>query len=160
MSDPAATAGLSDGADTRDDPDFLNGVLAVHTNLSSDAILGLFAEIEETLGRARDQYDKFAPRTMDLDLLLYGRFGDHPSDPTWEAVGPDGLFFHKDIETRSFVAFPLLELDPDLILPPYRIPLRAITNVFDSMGGTAATAFTAELRTRFLGDEKAAESAG
>lgn len=150
LRDPEATTGLSAEEPASPDPDFLNAVLAIHTALEPEALLGLFARIEEALGRARDPYQKFAPRTMDLDLLLYGRLDDHPSDPEWQEVGPDGLFFHRDIETRSFVAFPLLELAPDLILPPHRIPLRAITNSFDSLVGSPEPSLTEDLRQRFL----------
>lgn len=150
LRDPAETAGLSTEGPTRGDPDFLNGVVSAHTSLSPAQLLASFSEIEETLGRARDRYDKFAPRTMDLDLLLYGHLSDHPSDPDWKEIGPDGLYVHKDLETRSFVAFPLLELAPNLIIPPYRIPLIAITNSFDTVGGTPELELTKELRERFL----------
>lgn len=154
------TAPLSDPADTTvppgqgpvdpdPDPDFLNGVLEVRTGFSAPELLVLFARIEESLGRIRPG-NRFAPRTMDLDLLLYGRAYQSDPEPEWESVNGDGAMVHPDIERRAFVAHPLLELAPDLILPPHRTPLRALAASFDSPGGRPETEFTAELRRRFL----------
>lgn len=131
------------------DPDFLNGVLEIRTRLSPDQIMGLFSEIEEHLGRER-RGNRFAPRTIDLDLLLYGSGNAGTTSPVWEEIGPERYLAHADIEKRAFVSHPLLELAPDLALPPYGTPLRAITASFESPGGAPETEFTAGLRARFL----------
>ena len=86
---------------------FLNGVLEIHTSLSSSALESLLGRVEEALGRVRE-LDRDAPRPMDLDLLLY-----LPGDPEEEIRPP-----HSDVFARAFVALPLFELDPDLLLPP------------------------------------------
>jgi 2-amino-4-hydroxy-6-hydroxymethyldihydropteridine diphosphokinase len=131
------------------DPDFLNGVLAIRTLLSSDELLARFAEIEGALGRERPG-NRYAPRTMDLDLLLYGRDQGAGTDLDWEEIGPSGFLAHSDIGRRAFVALPLFELSPDLILPPHRIPLRAYTASFGTAGGKPETAYSEGLRSLFL----------
>ncbi|MFH1763483.1 MAG: 2-amino-4-hydroxy-6-hydroxymethyldihydropteridine diphosphokinase [Gemmatimonadota bacterium] len=131
------------------DPDFLNGVLEIRTTLSPTELLALFAETERTLGRKRPG-NRYAPRTIDLDLLLLGLENEEGSDPIWQEIGPTGFLTHPDIERRPFVAHPLLELAPNLILPPYRTPLRAFAASFDTPGGRPETVFTEGLRSRFV----------
>jgi len=131
------------------DPDFLNGVLEIRTLHSSDELLALFEGIERALGRERPG-NRYAPRTMDLDLLLFGRETEDEAKPIWQEIGPVGFLAHSDIESRPFVAHPLLELAPDLILPPHGMPLRALTASFDTPGGEPKTLFTEVLRSRFL----------
>ncbi len=131
------------------DPDFLNGVLEIRTGLSPTELLARFAETERTLGRKRPA-NPYAPRTIDLDLLLYGLENKEGSDPIWQEIGPTGLLTHPDIERRPFVAHPLLELAPNLFLPPYRTPLRAFAANFDTPGGRPETVFTECLRSRFV----------
>jgi 2-amino-4-hydroxy-6-hydroxymethyldihydropteridine diphosphokinase len=131
------------------DPDFLNGVLEFLTVLTPTEFLALFASIEGALGRERPG-SRYAPRTMDLDLLLYGREEGSESQPIWQEIGPAGFLAHADIEGRPFVAHPLMELAPDLILPPHGTPLRAFAANYDAPGGWPQTAFTQTLRSRFL----------
>jgi len=131
------------------DPDFLNGVLEIRTHRSSDELLALFAKIERALGRERPG-NRFAPRTMDLDLLLYGREKGEEANSIWQEIGPGGFLAHSDIESRSFVAHPLMELAPNLILPPHGMPIRAFAASFEAPGGKPETVFTETLRSRFL----------
>ena len=131
------------------DPDFLNGVLEIRTVLSSTELLALLARTERALGRKRPG-NPYAPRTMDLDLLLYGRKEREDSDPLWQAIGPNGFLAHTDIERRPFVTHPLLEIAPNLILPQHGMPLRAFAATFDTPGGRPEAAFTEGLRSRFL----------
>jgi 2-amino-4-hydroxy-6-hydroxymethyldihydropteridine diphosphokinase len=130
-------------------PDFLNGVLEIRTVLTPHDLLALLADIERTLGRVR-RGDRYASRTMDLDLLLYRLEDRDGTNPVWQVIGPGDLLIHSDIQTRPFVAHPLLELAPDLMLPPHGTPLRAITVNFDTPGGRPETDFTDGLRRRFL----------
>jgi 2-amino-4-hydroxy-6-hydroxymethyldihydropteridine diphosphokinase len=90
-----------------DQPRFLNGVAALETELPPRALLERLLEIERSLGRTRDG-PRFGPRTIDLDLLLYGD----------EQIDEPGLTVpHPRMHERRFVLEPLAELAPDLIVP-------------------------------------------
>jgi dihydroneopterin aldolase/2-amino-4-hydroxy-6-hydroxymethyldihydropteridine diphosphokinase len=96
-------------------PPFVNGVVAVGDALGPGELKHLLRRIEDTLGRERTG-DRYAPRTMDLDLLLYGD----------QVLSSDGLVLpHPDIRGRAFVAIALLELAPDLVLPDSGMTLRS-----------------------------------
>ena len=131
------------------DPDFLNGVLEIRTELVSDELLALLTEVEGALGRVRPG-GRFAPRTIDLDLLLFGREEGPDGDTVWEEIGPKKYLAHSDIERRPFVVHPLLELAPELVLPPHGAPLRAFAASFETPGGKAENELTEGLRSRFL----------
>jgi 2-amino-4-hydroxy-6-hydroxymethyldihydropteridine diphosphokinase len=89
-----------------DQPRFLNGVAAVETRLAPRALLDLMLEIERSLGRARKE--RWGPRLVDLDLLVYGD----------EVVDEPGLDVpHPRLHERRFVLEPLAELDPELEIP-------------------------------------------
>ncbi len=131
------------------DPDYLNGVLELRTELAPERLIGLLEGVEEACGRTRTE-NKYAPRTMDLDLLLYlvrDPAGGSNPDAEFRAVLPP----HPEIRTRPFVAIPLLELAPELTLPPDDTPIRDIASVFDGPGGTPETVLTNSLRQLFLG---------
>jgi 2-amino-4-hydroxy-6-hydroxymethyldihydropteridine diphosphokinase len=90
-------------------PRFLNGVVELETELQPRALLGRLLEIERALGRVRgpDQ-PPLGPRTLDLDLLLYGE----------ATVNEGGLQIpHPRMHQRRFVLEPLAELDPDAVVP-------------------------------------------
>ena len=90
-----------------DQPRFLNGAAAVETELSARALLEALLSIERRLGRVRDG-TRWGPRIVDLDLLLYGD----------EVVDEPGLRLpHPRLRERRFALEPLLELDPDLVVP-------------------------------------------
>jgi 2-amino-4-hydroxy-6-hydroxymethyldihydropteridine diphosphokinase len=86
--------------------DYINAVARLSTSLPAQALLeGLFA-IEQAHGRERPYFN--APRTLDLDLLLYGD----------EQIATDTLTVpHPRMHQRAFVLVPLLELAPDAMLP-------------------------------------------
>ncbi|MGD2120558.1 MAG: 2-amino-4-hydroxy-6-hydroxymethyldihydropteridine diphosphokinase [Gemmatimonadota bacterium] len=149
LSDPEKIGSGPEETVTTPDPDFLNGVLEVKTLLTAPELLERFAQIENALGRERPG-NRWAPRTMDLDLLLYGLDEGPGTSPEWRTLGTDGVLAHADIQKRGFVALPLLELAPDLVLPPHQIPLRALALSFDSPGGTPEESFSEALRDRFL----------
>jgi len=144
LPDPSAVGTLLQGGD-EPDPDFLNGVLEVRTFLSPEHLLMALAGIESSLGRKPNR-SRYAPRTIDLDLLLYGHPTEGGPPMEWEEVAADGAKSHSDILRRGFVALPLLELAPDLILPPHNIPLQALAGTFDTPGGHPEEEFTRELR--------------
>jgi 2-amino-4-hydroxy-6-hydroxymethyldihydropteridine diphosphokinase len=98
------------------DPSFVNGVIEVGDALGPLETRALLKRLERTLGRTRPD-DRYGPRTLDLDLLFHGD----------QVLASDALRLpHPDIGTRAFVAVPLLELAPDLILPGSGTPLRSI----------------------------------
>jgi 2-amino-4-hydroxy-6-hydroxymethyldihydropteridine diphosphokinase len=91
-----------------DQPRFLNGVVEVETTLSARALLGVLLELERAFGRDRSSGPPMGPRTLDLDLLLYG---DATIDEPLLEVP------HPRLHERRFVLEPLAELDPDLEVP-------------------------------------------
>jgi 2-amino-4-hydroxy-6-hydroxymethyldihydropteridine diphosphokinase len=98
-------------------PDFYNCVISVETPLPPlDLKHTVLRRIETELGRVRSE-DKSAPRTIDLDLILY----DDVVLKTEELILPD-----PEIRNRPFLAGPLYELAPNLIMPDSREPLKAI----------------------------------
>jgi 2-amino-4-hydroxy-6-hydroxymethyldihydropteridine diphosphokinase len=94
---------------------FLNAVVAVDTELGPRALLELLLSVERELGRTREGR-RFGPRTIDLDLLLYG---DEVVDE------PDLTVPHPRLHERRFALEPLAELDPDLAVPG-RGPVQAL----------------------------------
>ena len=83
-------------------PRYLNGAVAVETDLPPRELLDALLEIERRLGRARDDEERWGPRTIDLDLLLYG-------GETMDTL--DLTLPHPRMHERAFVLAPLVELD-------------------------------------------------
>lgn len=91
-------------------PPFLNGAVGVETELSPRELLDRLLAVERELGRERTG-PRFGPRTIDLDLLLYGD----------ETVDEPGLTVpHQRLAERAFALEPLLELDAALAFPDGR----------------------------------------
>ena len=89
-----------------DQPAFLNGVAELETELAPRELLAALLETERALGRVR--LERFGPRTIDLDLLLYGD----------EVIDEPGLEVpHPRLHERLFALEPLAELDPTLQIP-------------------------------------------
>jgi 2-amino-4-hydroxy-6-hydroxymethyldihydropteridine diphosphokinase len=89
-----------------DQPPFLNGAVSVDTTLPPRALLNLLLEIERSLGRVREE--RWGPRVVDLDLLVYGD----------EVIDEPALRVpHPSLHERRFALEPLAELDPDLKVP-------------------------------------------
>jgi 2-amino-4-hydroxy-6-hydroxymethyldihydropteridine diphosphokinase len=88
-------------------PDFLNAAALIETDLPAEAIRRHLRRIEVDSGRVRTQ-DKYAPRTLDLDLCL---LGNHVIECS-ELVLPD-----PDLLTRAHVAVPMAELAPSFLHP-------------------------------------------
>jgi 2-amino-4-hydroxy-6-hydroxymethyldihydropteridine diphosphokinase len=91
-------------------PRFLNAVAAVDTELGARELLERILAVERALGRERTG-PRYGPRTIDLDLLLYG---------DEEIEEPDLVVPHPRLAERAFVLEPLAELAPDLVLPDGR----------------------------------------
>jgi 2-amino-4-hydroxy-6-hydroxymethyldihydropteridine diphosphokinase len=91
-----------------DQPRFLNGVAVIETSLTARELLGRLLDIERRLGRRRGEGPPLGPRTIDLDLLLYGD----------ETIAEPGLQIpHPRLHERLFVLEPLAELAPDAVVP-------------------------------------------
>jgi 2-amino-4-hydroxy-6-hydroxymethyldihydropteridine diphosphokinase len=91
-----------------DQPRFLNGVVEVETELSPRELLEGMLAIERSLGRVRSGVPPGGPRTIDLDLLLYGDV--RIAEPGLEVP-------HPRLHERRFVLEPLAEVDPALEVP-------------------------------------------
>lgn len=90
-----------------DQPDYVNAVMAVATTQAPLDLLHALQSIETQQGRVRIG-ERWGPRTLDLDLLLYGDQRINSAELTVPHVG---------IAQRAFVMFPLLDIAPDLIIP-------------------------------------------
>lgn len=90
-------------------PDYLNAVAALVTCLSADELLAALQTIEQRHGRVREQ--RWGPRTLDLDVLLYDD----------QVINSAALTVpHPGLTERNFVLIPLLEIAPGLKLPDNR----------------------------------------
>ena len=90
-----------------DQPRFLNAAARLATDLAPQSLLERMLAVELQLGRLRTG-ERYGPRTIDLDLLLYGD----------EIVDEPGLRVpHPRLAERRFVLEPLAELDPGLVVP-------------------------------------------
>jgi 2-amino-4-hydroxy-6-hydroxymethyldihydropteridine diphosphokinase len=99
-----------------DQPRFLNGAAELATELPPQELLERLLAVERRLGRVRGEGPRFGPRTIDLDLLLYGQ----------ETVQEPGLTLpHPRLHERRFALEPLAELDPALEVPG-RGPVQAL----------------------------------
>ncbi|MGD2129327.1 MAG: 2-amino-4-hydroxy-6-hydroxymethyldihydropteridine diphosphokinase [Lysobacterales bacterium] len=90
-----------------DQPDFVNAVAEVETDLSPEALLDVLLDVERALGRKRDG-TRWGPRPIDLDLLACDEL----------VVRTDRLILpHPRMHERAFVLVPLLELEPSFLIP-------------------------------------------
>lgn len=97
---------------------YLNAVVEVQTTLLPEALLEVCLGIERRFGRDRDREARWAPRTLDLDVLVYGR----EERQTKRLLVP-----HPRIGERLFVLRPLMDIAPDLWLPaPYQTTVAAL----------------------------------
>jgi 2-amino-4-hydroxy-6-hydroxymethyldihydropteridine diphosphokinase len=91
----------------QDQPDYINAVALLETGLAPLQLLRALQQIELDHGRQRTG-ERWGPRTLDLDILLFGEEQIHH---------PELTVPHYAMHLREFVLYPLAELAPDLILP-------------------------------------------
>ncbi len=89
-----------------DQPDFINAVAQLETELAPRALLDALLALEHECGRTREFCN--APRTLDLDILLYDDLAHHEHGLTIP---------HPQMHLRAFVLQPLLEVAPDCVIP-------------------------------------------
>ena len=104
-------------------PDYLNGCALLNVQLTPEGLLETLLTIERQLGRVRRE--RWGPRTLDLDLLLYG-------DLILEA--PKLQIPHPRMRERSFVLVPLAEIAPDWIDPVSRKAIAQLLEGLDCSG--------------------------
>lgn len=90
-----------------DQPDFVNAVVQLETALPANALMQELLAIERRLGRRRD-VERYGPRVIDLDLLLYD--ADVLDEPQLRVP-------HPRLHERAFVLVPLAEIAPDALIP-------------------------------------------
>lgn len=90
----------------KDQPDFINAVIALETQLPPLSLLDALQALELQYGRVRTSH--WGPRTLDLDVLLY----DQQQLQTERLILP-----HPGLKNRIFVLKPLMEIAPELVLP-------------------------------------------
>ncbi len=91
----------------QDQPDYVNAVVALDTLLSAEKLLQALQQIEQLQGRERDG-ERWGPRILDLDLLLYGK----------SVIDTPGLQVpHPGMHERDFVIIPLAEIAGNLNIP-------------------------------------------
>ncbi|WP_411832443.1 2-amino-4-hydroxy-6-hydroxymethyldihydropteridine diphosphokinase [Pseudoxanthomonas mexicana] len=104
-----------------DQPDFVNAVALVQTALAPRPLLEALLEVERRFGRDRARERRWGPRTLDLDVLLYGA----------QVVDEPGLQLpHPRLHLRAFALAPLLEVAPDAEIPGFG-PARNAASAMD-----------------------------
>lgn len=113
-----------------DQPKFLNAVLQVETSLTPPALLKELKAIEQRQGRTPGE--RWGPREIDLDILLYDGF-----------VFQDDFVVvpHPDLENRKFVLVPLREIAPDLVHPVNGMTMEELLNACSDGGRVQMTSY-------------------
>jgi 2-amino-4-hydroxy-6-hydroxymethyldihydropteridine diphosphokinase len=113
-------------ADGSAQPNYLNAAVLLETSHAARELRsGILPEIEQTLGRVRDPHNRYAARTIDIDLALFDT----------DVVELDGARIpDPDILTRAFVAVPLAEISPDYVHPEHG---RTLAEIAADLGGSS-----------------------
>ena len=99
-------------------PDFINAVAMLETSLGAPALLESLFVIERQHGRVREAEQRWGPRTLDLDLLLYGD----------AVIDEPGLRVpHPHLHERAFALLPLLEIAADVEIPGRGLARNAVS---------------------------------
>lgn len=106
-----------------DQQDFYNQVLAVETNATPQQCLARLLQIEQDMGRVR--HEKWAPRTIDIDMLFFDALVLNE---------PDLVVPHPLLHERRFTLEPLCEIAPELIHPVWRKSVRELLALCEDPG--------------------------
>lgn len=100
---------------------FVNAIIEIKTSLSAQELLSECLRIEKQLGRTRDSEDHFGDRTIDIDILFYGK----------DVINEENLRVpHKFLHQRAFVIVPFLEINPDFIHPELN---KSMSDLYDEL---------------------------
>ena len=106
----------------QDQPDYINAVAELETSLSALTLLASMQAIENEHQRVRKEH--WGPRTLDLDLLLYGE----------EIISlPNLIVPHPELANRNFVVYPLYEIAADVLVPGLSA-IQGLVSELDSSG--------------------------
>ena len=97
--------------------DFYNGCVVLKTKYLSDIVLKKLLFIENSLGRAKDESEKYSAREIDLDLLFFNELIISRK----ELIIP-----HPQIHKRNFVLFPMCDISPDFIHPKINVSIKKL----------------------------------
>jgi len=132
-----STVYLTEPLQRKSQPAYYNCVIKIETNIEPRRLkFEVLRVIETILGRKRTD-DKYASRTIDIDIILYGNLVVSTKDLTL----PD-----PDIRKRAFLAIPLSEIEPDLMLPIEKKPIREIAGRFKKPKIMELNSFTETLQ--------------
>ena len=107
-----------------DQPAFINAAVELQTRLAPQVLLDYLLEIETRFGRVRKPEDKWGPRKLDLDLLVYGD----------EQLNQPGMHVpHPRLSERAFVLVPMNEIAPKLDIPGHGL-VRDLLAALDASG--------------------------
>ena len=107
-----------------DQDDFINAVIELRTRLAPRVLLDYLLEVESRFGRVRGEGDKWGPRTLDLDLLVFGE----------EVLDLPGMHVpHPHLHERAFVLVPLAEI-ANMLQIPGRGQVGELLALIDSAG--------------------------
>jgi 2-amino-4-hydroxy-6-hydroxymethyldihydropteridine diphosphokinase len=123
--------------DRRKRPPFVNGVLKIRTGLTPCDLKHIVLRTVERRVHRRRTGDRYGPRTLDLDLLIYGDL----------EVESDGITLpDPEISVQPFWAVPLAELVPEMRPPNTSLSMKELVRTLDTRSFVYLEAFTAELR--------------
>ncbi len=104
----------------KDQNDFLNSVICIDTNLDPVYLLEFLKNIESKIGRTKTE--KWGPREIDLDILLFGDLIFSENDLSIP---------HKGIQERDFVMIPLTEMEPEIVHPVLKAKVKDLIQKAD-----------------------------
>ena len=132
---------LTEAIDRPNQPNYYNLVIEIETDINPFELKQeVLRQIETGLGRERT-LDKYAPRTIDLDLILYADL----------VIESDALTIpDPQIITRPFIAIPLSELAPELVVPKYNVTVKELADKLKDNSMQLLADYTALLRKEFL----------
>jgi dihydroneopterin aldolase/2-amino-4-hydroxy-6-hydroxymethyldihydropteridine diphosphokinase len=132
-----STVYLTEPLKQKNQPSYFNCIVKIETDILPTKLkLDVLRMIEAQLGRERTR-DKYASRTIDLDLIIY----DNIQMNTEQLVLPD-----PEIQERAFLAVPLFEVEPELLLPGSNKPLKEVVDKFRSHKMIAQKEFSNEVK--------------
>lgn len=100
---------------------FVNAIIEMKTSLPAQELLSECLRIETQLGRNRENEERHGERTIDIDILFYGK----------DVIEEDDLQIpHRFLHKRAFVLVPFLEIDPDFVHPEFK---KTVSELYDEL---------------------------